>query len=85
MTDTTRDAFEAEAKTLAMNLERLDQVYVNESTGYGWVMWQAATLAAMRQPLTVKQIEDLWSKWVGTPRANISLVRVIEIAHGIKP
>ena len=63
----------------------------SETGGYLWVAaseaweaWQAATLAAKRQPLTVKQIEDLWSKWAGTPRANISLVRAIEIAHGIK-
>lgn len=33
--------------------------------------------------LTDDQIAELWSKWVGTARPNISFARAMERAHGI--
>ena len=89
----TRDAFEIWFTT-SRGAGMLDRF---ETGGYLWVaaseawdVWQAATLAAKRQPLTDQQIVEKWrsaylsSKAFTTVETYTYFAREIEAAHGIK-
>ena len=89
MTDTTREAFEVEATLYDLDLNRFKEGYSDCNTDYGWLFWQAATLAAQdkRKPLTDKQIEQcverVWGSFTEFDEVRL-FTRGIESAHGIK-
>ena len=85
---TTQDAFEAWARYLDISTEQdgwQGLRYTHSHVQAMWEGWQAATLAAKRQPLSVAQIAVLISNVCDTDDLSLAeFAREVEAAHGIK-